>query len=370
MGVQRYTMKWGAGDPPTNYREKFGSPGGESFGRDSCSVQRLYYTEWNTRGKATADFLGSCVPFRVGDYNYPSRNVPHYHPEFISSPSALPIDDVPYLHATSVQHTPFLADKDNPRQLDITDSMGGSPSNFLESQMSVTYNSLLHYIITDEQLATVNDSWKEVEVAAQNESTLMRYVAGKRIASPKYQTIPRQDSIAFSFDTSLVTNDAVIVLSESEIVIKWFDVHPDCYDAAAVDALCGKTNDDFFGHPLWPLGTFNPRTLVFLAPDVEMFRRATGEIYLDITYRFRYYPNGANYFYRNDSVPGFTPGSPSLFSDPGEEYNGPGYYFAARKQTGASSVAWPETDPLYDSFPNLLIYPPGDYTNFFRKKVA
>lgn len=384
MSVFSYTMEWGS----TQYREhRYGTPV-EKLGRDASDAVRIYYTPWGLRRQAGIDFLGKCVPTEVTTggkkYLYPSRVVPHYHPEYLVKPfSGFATTDikVPYLWASGLSHEPVFPDGSSPK-MGITDSQGGAAGRFIESQMTVQYASAPFYILNDDDLETINDAatLSTFPAPGNNEASLMRYVSMKLVSSPKYQTLPTRDGLKWAWDQTGVTINAWVVLSEGDLLIKWYDVHPDLFDRPTVDALCNHCNDDWFGHPENPFGGSFPKgTLVFIAPDVEWFRRATGELYLDITYRFRYFPRGANYLFRADVMCGDGAAANLAVGgvSPLERDTGIGFYFAAKADSGGR--VFDISDPQYQlpttsnpaagspgSLANNLIHPFGDFQDLFR----
>lgn len=371
MSVGEYRMAWrGIG-----YRElRKGTPR-ETMIRNEAKATRLLASSWDTRDDWYKALLGACNLVTIGNYLYPSRQVPHYHPKFDNIPYSntgpylgpIPGATVPYLYATGLSGDGFIPDGDIPKEIGVSDTEGGEPGNFEEVITTVEYSSAPFVMMDDE---TLGEFGLAGEAPFNDESFLLRYVYGKIIPSPKYQSIPRADSIRWASDFQPVTNEAAVPLVEADVILKWFDVNPALYSLETVANLAGKVNKYDFGHPLFFLGVFPAGTLVFITADVDMFRRATGEIYLDITYRFRYYPNKANYFYRNDSlIASLQAGA----TKDGTVPTGPGYYFAARgvrKGDGSFNIH-PEVDTVfYEANPTYLIFPPGDFTDLFRRKLA
>ncbi len=392
MSVSEYTMKWGLGGDPSDenatlYREDRNS-GEETFAQGGSGSVRTLYTPYRVRDRAIRNFLGETQLSQVGDFYYPSRMIPNYHPDFFMTPFASlgDIFQVPYLWADSLSFVGQFADTLNPKSY-FVDSCDAAAGAFLEARMMPKYTSYPYFVLTDEQMLAMNaivgdpGSW--------DESTMLRYVFAKKIASPKYQTLPRVDTIAWALDNEPMATTAAQLMPEGDLLLKWFNIPIPLYDGTLVESLIGRTNDTDFGHPFAPQGVFKRGSLVFCPPDVDPFPRANGETYLNITYRFRYYPKGANYFFRYNVK---TDGLPGVDGLSGTELSrGPGFYLATRKYqrrgVGGGAVGRPRA--LSDTEMNacdgyfaaggslqregavgsVLLFPFDNFANLFRARV-
>lgn len=365
MSVLNYKMKWGS----TGYREERQDSPQETLEQGGSGCERTLYVNWRTRDQASRDFLGKTTLVDGEDgFYYPSREVPNYHPEYYMSPFYNNPDvQIPFLWADSLRHIGKFADSKNPKS-DFIDSDGGAPGAFLESCMKVRYTSYPYFILTDDQMSTLGLLMGSGG-KTYDESSLIRYVYGKLVSSPKYQTLPTTDTLAWGLDNSPMTTTLAQLMPEGELLLKWFNIPIRLYDRELVESNIGRTNDDVFGNDLSVQGTFPRGTLVFCPPDIEPITRATGEVYLNVSYRFKYYPKGANRFFRyNAPLSGNTVN--------GEIQGGPGFYWATRRYDFSgtnpkNAKAVPESQ--LDAVPinvNVLMFPFGDFRNLFRSRVT
>ena len=367
-----------------------------SMQRDSSSAQRTLFTPWRTRQTATRDFLGyttAVTPSGATSYYYPSRQIPNYHPDYTTNPT---LRSTPYSESCSPICSPMRSDTRGSSPTFTNQrgrtSMSRPPLHRLWGSLlcrrfrevryrtsssrrpTVTaYNSTPYVVLTDEQLFDLGVAGGgNVIVVGTNpttgneiidESCCLRYVWGKVVSAPKYQTLPATDTLCWAVNNAPITTTAVIILCEGDLLLKWYNVPQALYDRQLMESVIGKTNDVDFGHALSPIGLYPKGTLVFVSPDIEPFRRATGEIYYDITYRFKYYPKGANKFYyvgaKTDMSLGLNGGL--------ETNHGPDFYFATRPYQGK---AVPEN--RLSTLPagvNVHLFPYGDYSNLFRAQV-
>lgn len=374
----------------TWYREdRYGTPV-ESFGIQRAEANRVLYCRWANRSQAKTDFLGytTYVKDDQNAYAYPSRITPNYHPKFLAKRFRSSGISWPYLFCDNIQFEPFLVAVPG-RDPSDPDIFGATVANFQEARMHVHYGSPPFTILTDEQLSlflplsgsTVTPSGGAAALAAPDESSLLRYVFARQTFVSKYQTVPTHHVLKWSLDGEAISLENVIQLCEADITIRWFDIPQYFWSILATQyadtntvqasgtALIGCTNQFAFGNVNCPVGSFPPKTLVFLTPDVEPFPRGTGEMSVNVTYRMRYYPFGANKAYRVNEPK-------NLSATRGQEtWRGPGYYGFNTGGGDATTAAWPAADGI-KAFPDDVcpdaarLYKTKDFANAFRVAAA
>jgi hypothetical protein len=377
---RRYTMQW----RNTQYREdRYGTPT-EAFAVNRAESNRILYCDWSRRTKAARDFLGYTKYVKANDnYAYPSRIIPNYHPKYLASrfqTGSVPL--LPYLHCDSIQFEPFLINTPGkePGITDAIDGGTGNTGNFQEARMHVHYAMPPFAIMKDEMLATFLSSGATDPkydpgdgnlIAAPDESSLLRYVYPRQTYISKYQTLPAETVLKWSLDGQAISLENVVQLCEADITIKWFDV-PQYFWALIAKmllspqtTLIGKTNSVIFGNAKSMVGQFPAGTLVFLTPDVEPFPRGTGETSVNVTFRMRYYPFGANKAYRLNEPKNLAA------SRGGETWTGPGFYGFNTGGGDATTPAWAGTD-VKGAFPDnacpdsARLYKKANFKDAFR----
>lgn len=285
---------------PTQYREANVSSPNYSWENDHSSSQRAYFTPWTVNTdklrQARLDFLGesTMIEYKPGSFCV-SRRIPHHHPNFPNE-----------LYATSCA-------------IDEGISAAGKDANnvgcFNEARMRVTYSAPLYPILTDAELTAAAGT------TFPDEASLLRYCTIDQQAAAKFQTIPSYSPLVWSSRAGApgdggptignsVTNTRVVLLFEGDLTVTWHDVPIELYSKVKIKSIVGKTNSAAFGSPESILGESYPvGTLVCGVPKKRLKRMTNGKFGFDVTYYFKYYPFGANYFYFMDrnKTPGFYP---------------------------------------------------------------
>lgn len=247
-------------------------------------------------GQGGWNFAGATVKRHP---NYIHRVLPHTNP---SIPG--------YLYCSNVRIEP-----DVPLG---TDSNGVACPD--EGVARVTYSSPMYRLLTDKQMKQIQGS------VAPNESSLLRYCIIQLDPQAKFQTIPAM--AAFKWQTAPqtpVAQTAYVLLAEGDLTIQWLEVPYTAYPRTAISRCLGKSNAYDLGHASSFYGTFGKGTLVMQVPKVENIRMANGLFGFNITYRFKYFPQGAN----------------ALFRMPVDSTTAPGFDFISTRTTGNVNGAMP-----------------------------
>jgi len=267
---------------PTRYRERNENSPNYNWDDEGSSSDRTYYVPWgtdpNVMNVARQDFLGYSVT--SANRKYISRYIPHAHPDF-------PLE----LYAKSVSAQGTI-----PRGKD-DEGVG----TFTEACMRVGYQAPPYQILTDDILGQLLDG-------APDESSLLRYCSFEMQTSAKFQTIPSTSPLKWAPRAGWpadngpppgqpVVNVRTVLLHEGDLQITWHQVPLDAIPVTAMSVCINRTNLYAFGNPESIAGTYPPMTLVCGVPRRKIIRMPNGLFAADITYVFKYYPQGANYFF-------------------------------------------------------------------------
>jgi hypothetical protein len=225
-----------------------------------------------------------------------SRILPIAHPNFPN-----------YLFAESLQSVEGDVPGDTPNQ----DAAGGSVGFYEEAVVQVVYSSRDYEFVPDATVFAV----------PAGEAQLTRYVTISVKTTAKYENLPAPSALLWAIaPQEALINKAAVILCEADVQIIWRQIPLNCVPLAAINATIGCCNDNPLGLPSNPyapfLGVvgfpvagngnqaaaFGPNydgKLVCLAPEFsKQYKMANGLPALDITYRFKSYPFGANFFFR------------------------------------------------------------------------
>jgi len=269
-----------------------GSSPDYDFSEDHGSCSRNFYVKWSSNGQPfdptniaqiKKDILGDLSIKVKQSRRYISRTIPMEHPDFADT-----------LFASNIR---FMGTKGEPTRFD---SVG--IQSFDEALINVGYSQLSYNILTDDELTSTGGT------SFPDEGTLLRNVTIDQQVGARYQTVPQFAVLRWSqrpnSDTDggpvpgrALVHKNTIILYEGDLVITWHEVPLDAYPISAITALVGKTNSQPFGHPLSVARTYPADTLVAGPPKRKLRRMRNGQLGYDITYSFKYYPQGANNFF-------------------------------------------------------------------------
>lgn len=289
------------GEPRDSYLAETndGSSPDYDFGVDSSSCVRNFYTPWTSDGERIPllrlDILGDVSIGFAKSQKYLARTIPMEHDDFPDE-----------LFASSLRIT---GNKGAPIYGDTQDVQA-----FDEAVAHVGYSQNSYVIMTDAELTAASGA------GFPDEGSLLRYVTVDQQTAAKYQTVPALGALVWTnrFEwpedggpdpgQSLVFKDSMI-LFEGDLMLTWHEVPLTAFPISAIQVLTGRTNRNPFGHPNSVLGQFPAETLVAGPPKRKLRRMRNGQLGYDITYPFKYYPQGANYnfFMAPGQTPGFYP---------------------------------------------------------------
>lgn len=205
--------------------------------------------------------------------------------------------------------------------------------------MSVVFEAPLYQHLGDHELITAINSNGGPSVWFPDESSLLRMCSPKEKPGGKYQTLPSnsgfyfQESIGAGFGHTvtlpptgpavkggpgqdlLCTSTLTVLLEDSDLMITWHDVPASVMPRTAIQQCRGGTNMWPLGHPGSYFGTKPAYTLQMLAPEYTFHRNIVDEMLVDIGYRFKHFPHGANAFFNKNKSP--APGYSMMYA-----YNG------------------------------------------------
>src|ERR1700693_4807370 len=102
----------------------------------------------------------------------------------------------------------------------------------------------------------------------------------------------------------MMANGALVPMCEGDLTVIWFQVPVNAIPWDDITKTVGKSNNTPFGTPS-PLNPyiFPTESLVCLMPKIAPYYRMAGpdtnsNWATNITYRFKYLPNGANHWYK------------------------------------------------------------------------
>lgn len=157
---------------------------------------------------------------------------------------------------------------------------------FGECEFTVTY-SVREYIIAPD----VN--FIEFYNAGLTDAEGYRYMSWQRTPVAKWQTLPPLGTLYWEGTNEPAAIKSVIPLVEYDLVVTQHELPVWAINEAAIADCIGKTNalSMFGGAP--PFSTrYPPGSLLMLAPAYRYYPHYTGQIYVDIAFRFRYVSYG------------------------------------------------------------------------------
>jgi hypothetical protein len=301
-----------------------GSPK-ESFGPDQGQLTRTLRCPWGLRHKFRREVLGYSwlddAPPGVGLHGVIRRRIPMRHPD----------EPLLWADAASIEGV-VPAGRDD-------QGMGA----FDEAKLEIRFSRQKYAVLPDEDVI-------DAVFGVPAEWLLLRYVEVIETPAAKYQTIPGMGALRWvdgtvqgvapnqTFGTPMSTT-AVVPLYEADVKIVWWQVPLTVFTGEASRALVRFTNAADFGALYSRLGTKLAGTLVMGAPGKEVYHH-NGEDYWKITYSFRWFPEGANKFFR---------GAPAIAGGAAPAAFQPGMQLAT--YTGLEG--------------GEKIFPSADYTNLF-----
>ena len=226
------------------------------------------------------DFLGFSEKAGAGSWSYIHRVIPHFKTGI----------DTRRFYAEDI---PLLKPSQNSQGKDLF----GLPASD-EFEVTVTYSERLYRILSDAELMAVAGGPRP------DESKLIRYVSREQQTAAVYQSLPNTTALVWSaagnpFNGTPVLNKKFVIFNEGDVFITWHDIPWDAIPWTAINACVGKTNEVALGgHVLTYVPKYDVETLICMAPMVKRRLSSLGLLAFDITYRFKYYPYGANNFYR------------------------------------------------------------------------
>ena len=257
---------------------------------------RMLWTPGNTIKQAFIDILGySSVSIDGSGNKYVSRQIPMPDTRFAG-----------VFYANRISHV-----GSTPGDGATTSGMGGAGQGYDADNVSlydkvlltVEYDSPRFAILTDQEM--LDNSYTDSN-GNPDESKLVRYVEPDFQPVGKYQTLPAMAAIAWDSDQKPMTANAVVLLHEGDVEVIWKRVPLAAFPITAIKNTVGKTNTAAFGIAGSVIGILPAGSLVCCFPRIKWYRQITGSFVMDICYKFRFYPNGANSFYRYDvATPGF-----------------------------------------------------------------
>lgn len=283
-----------------------------SFSDDSNRCVRLLMVPWGSDTTAiwnAAKALLAYPTLVAPDPAYPkfcyfSRPLPLTHPNFPG-----------FFFATSIQEVEGII----PKGMDVN-----CVNSFDEAWVTVIYEAPIYQHMNDQQLVSAIAQKNGPANWFPDEASLLRMVTPDQQSGGRWQTLPSYTTLRFQSTNPLtgailppnsnpdndqaVTNTLTVLLEDSDITITWHNVPVESYPISAIKKCRGKTNRFPLGHPNSYFGGWPAYTLQMLAPKLKPHRGIANQQLVDIGYRFKYFPNGANFFYnhRRKPSPGYS----------------------------------------------------------------
>lgn len=288
MPVQQYQQMVVRKIPrQTMFREKVPESHKFSADRKSGTGKKQFYIAAQSDGKhirqAFKDFLGYSSAQKDVDGNTTGifRIIPHELAE--------PAD---YLFAERISNLEGDVALGQDENLDPL---------YDENKVSVEYATFPYKFKTDS------------EVLPNFEHTLQRYVSIKIDPTGRYEKIPTAQSMKWFTDNVPMSNQAAVILCEADVFITWYQIPLDAIPWTAITNCSGKTDSNnggarftflassYMGPVLRPaIGSVLSQFVCMTPKITEAYPMADGNLAVDITYYFKFYPYGANRFYRWD----------------------------------------------------------------------
>lgn len=288
--VQYSNLRVGAEIRPTRIREdsrNSGIYGGFGTG-NGARMTRQYYVRQQSGAPGelaeaiARDFLGFSEKQGAGSNTYLSRVIPHFKP----------FTDTRRFYAEDV---PLIKPSENSQG---RDQFGLPASDELE--VTVTYSERKYQIMTDQEVVA------RTGTPRPDESFLLRYVSWEQQTAAQYQSLPNTTALVWQptvpqvgLTGKPVLNKKFVIFNEADVFLTWHDIPVDAIPWTAINACTGKTNQfPLGGHLLTFVPLYGAETLICMSPMIRNRLSSIGLLHADITYRFKYYPYGANNFYR------------------------------------------------------------------------
>lgn len=258
-----------------------------TFDPESMQSHREFFTPWSSDPNALYDINTDVLGYSyVGNYkarqNCLLRSIPMEHPNFTN-----------IMYAHSIKASPSEPSKGK-------DDVG--TGRFDEARLDVTYTAPFYGVLTDDELAGLAGGFPD-------ESSLLRFCTAEVQTAGKFQTIPSYGPLVFTtagpgpiapagVAGTTVANVRAFLLFEADLQITWHAVPIAAYPTTAITACVGKTNNAAFGNVRSMLGeSIAAGLLVCGLPKRKLRLLPNGSLGADLTYQFKYYPNGANTFF-------------------------------------------------------------------------
>lgn len=254
-----------------------------------------YYMPWGLVGHdseinvAVKDFLGYSTPLKnaANQVIGISRYIPYPHPSF---------DRV--LYADTVQNM----EGDVAQGIDVNDV-----AVYDEAKVAVTFTSYPYQILTDDEMLAAGYT---------SEASLQRYVTITTKTAGRYENVPTASGMKWFGTNVLFANKSAVILGEGDVSIIWHQVPIEaipwdainscmgCVDEVAVgDAGVYKFAASSYMGPILQLAAGRDKAkFLCLVPEFsEPYLMSNDGMAVDIKYNFKFYPFGANSFFRWDT---------------------------------------------------------------------
>lgn len=188
------------------------------------------------------------------------------------------------------------------RDTTLQDGIG----KFDECDYTVSYSNREYNVLSDEEIVDTGNALFFIDDASG-----VRYFSIQQTPVSKWQTMPPLTGGVLFWEGSNATPAAIkaqVPLSEYDLVVTQHELPAWAVNFAYIDSCIGKTNADAVfteGQP--PIfRTYPPGSLLMGAPAFRYYPHWSGQIYIDVSFRFRFVPYGetpkhTNTFYRWDA---------------------------------------------------------------------
>jgi len=276
------------------HEHRQGSPEEAFNPRAESRATRAVWVPWTDRVNACKAFLGwSEVKVNAGEYplapagrKYIARHTPWPHPDWPAQT----------FYAAEIGKIAGFT----------PDALGaGDVGTFQEADCTVNFAMLAKGNQIFEDATVVSDIAGHPSLGVPFDGYALRYMEFESRAVGKYQTIPAASGLKWS-DGRAATMGAFVNLFEAEVTVLWRQVPRTGYNFAAMLGCVGKTNSrDWPSTAPAAAGTARSYLLPFAAgnllwgvPQANPVRQGDGSWCYDVTLRLKWFPNGANKFYR------------------------------------------------------------------------
>lgn len=299
----------------TTYTELWGEYPQETFGQQVSEATRVFLVDWDARQQAVQDFLGysrsivqNVLSTQVGTpaVYYLSRVTPDFHPDYVRAS-----DGQPFLFADSVTIEPFgmpLNASGQPEYgagADAATLSAWDGPRYNKAKLTVHYSTRLYPILNDDEMP--------LAAGVPDESSLARYVEIQYHPSAEYLTLPNG---VFKIVPVNIYGDATNVntggdvpgapgkiQSMYDLTLIWRQVPRRMVASAGVmapvlGAAVKPAAFDFAAGKVNSAAIWGCRAGTLLCEPMELtpWRQSDGEIVFDVTFHFKHFPDGHNYF--------------------------------------------------------------------------